>query len=157
MKKYTQEQTKSHVNVVLKNALFCHLGMASNNNPYIVTVNFGYDDEYIYFHGRQIGKKVDMIAANPNVCFEINYVDKILSNEKACNWGTKYRSIIGFGKTELLLDDDDRKNALLQIMYKYSGTKNHEFNEHDFTHVNVYRIKLDNVTAKYNHWKWDEK
>ena len=153
---YTKEQTKSHVNVVLKNAQFCHLGMANNNDPYVVTVNFGYDDEYIYFHGRRKGKKVDMIATNPNVCFEVNYVDSILRNEKACDWGTKYRSIIGFGKAELLLDDDSKTNALSCIMYKYSGTKDHEYDDRDFTHVNVYRISLDNVETKFNHWKWDE-
>ena len=123
---YTKEQTRSHIEVVMKNALFCHLGMASNNNPYVVTVNFGYDDEYIYFHGAQKGKKVDMITDNPNVCFEINYVDSILSNKQACNWGTKYRSIIGYGKVEILLDEAEREKALLAIMYKYSGTKDND-------------------------------
>ncbi|MAE09028.1 MAG: pyridoxamine 5'-phosphate oxidase [Bacteroidetes bacterium] len=153
---YTKEQTRSHIEVVMKNALFCHLGMASNNNPYVVTVNFGYDDEYIYFHGAQKGKKVDMITDNPNVCFEINYVDSILSNKQACNWGTKYRSIIGYGKVEILMDEAEREKALLAIMYKYSGTKEHEFNEHNLSHMNVYRIKHNCVTTKQSHWKWDE-
>jgi len=47
--------------------------MSINDMPYVVTVNFGYDDKYIYFHSNQKGKKVEMIASNPNVCFELNY------------------------------------------------------------------------------------
>ncbi len=55
---YTKEQNKAHVLIVLKNAQFCHISMANNNIPYMVTVNFGYDDDYIYFHsGDKMVKK----------------------------------------------------------------------------------------------------
>jgi len=153
---YTPEQNKSHVNIVLKNALFCHLAMSNNDMPYVVTVNFGYDDEYIYFHSGQKGKKVDMIASNPNICFEFNYGGEVFSNQQSCNWGTKYRSVIGTGKAELLSDEDSKKKALLAIMYKYSGNKDHEFNEHVMAHTNVYRVNRDNAVAKNNHWYWKD-
>lgn len=153
---YTKEQNYEHVNIVLKNGLYCRIGMANNNLPYVVTVNFGYDEEYIYFHGSQKGRKVDMITANPNVCFEIDYGAEILSSEKSCNWGTKFRSIIGYGKVELLSNDKDKDKALLAIMQKYSGKNEHQFNEHVKAHTNVYRIKRNNIEARHNHWKWGE-
>jgi len=153
---YTQEQNKAHVIIVLKNALFCHISMANNNTPYMVTVNFGYDDEYIYFHSGQKGRKVEMIDINPNVCYELNYGAEVLSNKQSCNWGTKYRSVIGTGKAELLVSDEDKTKALLTIMHKYSGNNNHEFNEHVLAHTNVYRISLNNANAKNNHWYWKD-
>jgi len=152
---YTKEEDKKHVNIVLKNATTCHISMANDNNPYMVTVNFGYDDNYIYFHSGQKGKKVEMIQSNPNVCFELNYGGEVFSNKQACNWGTKYRSVIGFGKAELLQTDEDKIGALKAVMLKYSGKSNHIFNEHVLAHTNVYRICLGKVTAKNNHWYWD--
>ncbi|MFK5857631.1 MAG: pyridoxamine 5'-phosphate oxidase family protein [Bacteroidota bacterium] len=152
---YTDKQKKSHVNLVLNNAQYCHISMAKNNEPYMVTVNYGYDDEFIYFHSGQKGKKAEIITTNPSICFELNYGAEIITNKQSCNWGTKYRSIIGFGKAQLLETVDDKTKALIAIMRKYSGNNDHEFNEHVLAHTNVYRISLDNVNAKNNHWAWE--
>ena len=153
---YTQEENKAHVAIVLKNALFCHISMANDNIPYMVTVNFGYDDEYIYFHSGEKGTKVEMITINPIVCFELNYGGEVFSNKQSCNWGTKYRSVIGTGKAELLKSDEDKIKALLTIMRKYSGTNDHIFNEHVLAHTHVFRISLNNAKAKNNHWYWKD-
>jgi len=153
---YTDEQVLSHVNIVLKNGMFCHLGMSKDNMPYTVTVNFGFDDDFIYFHSSRKGKKVDILKVNPNICFEINYGGEIYSNKNACNWGTKFRSIIGTGKVELLENETDKIHALKAIMHKYSGTYNHEFNENVVSHTNIYRIKRDNVTARQNKMYWSD-
>lgn len=154
--KYTGEQIKRQIGLVLKNGQFCHLGMANNNMPYVVTVNFGFDDEYLYFHSSQKGRKADTLKVNPNVCFEVNYGGEIYSNKQACNWGTKFRSIIGNGKAELLVDEDSKKNGLQAIMYKYSGKADHEFNEHVLVHTNVYRIGLNDVTTRQNKMYWSD-
>ena len=151
---YTKEQIKSHVHIVLKNGQYCHIGMANDQQPYVVTVNYGWDNEYLYFHSSQKGKKVDMIAKNPNVCFEVNYGGEVYSNKQACNWGTKFRSITGFGKAVLITDEKEKIKALQAIMLKYSGKDNHEFNEHVVSHTNIYRISLDDVTAKQNKMYW---
>lgn len=153
---YTKDQIKRQIGLVLKNGQFCHLGMAENNMPYVVTVNFGFDDEYIYFHSSQKGKKMEILKTNPNVCFEVNYGGEIYSNKQACNWGTKFRSIIGTGLAEIILDEDGKKKALQSIMHKYSGTKDHEFNEHVLVHTNLYRISLSNVTTKQNKMYWKD-
>ena len=153
---YTTEQIKLQVQTVLKNGQFCHLGIANDNIPYVVAVNFGYDDDYLYFHGSQKGKKVDMININPNICFEVNYGGEVFSNKQACNWGTKFRSIIGNGKAELITNDEIKKTALLAIMRKYSGNNDHEFNEHVVVHTNVYRVSLKDVTARQNHMYWND-
>ncbi len=153
---YTKEQIRSQIQIVLKNGTFCHLGMAKDNKPYVLTVNYGYDDEFIYFHGSQKGKKVDIISKNPSVCFEVNYGGEVFSNKQSCNWGTKFRSIVGNGKAELINNEETKKKALLAIMRKYSGNNDHEFNPHVVTHTNVYRVSLKDVTAKQNHMYWGD-
>lgn len=152
---YTKSETRAHVNLILKGAMFCHLSMAFENEPYGVTVNFGYDDNYLYFHSSSKGKKVDIIAKNPLISFELNYGGKIYENKQACNWGTIYRSVIGKGKAELLEEEKSKKHGLQMIMKKYSGTADHKFNEKMMLVTHVYRIPLDNVTAKNNRFYWE--
>ena len=151
---YTKEEIRQQAELVLKNAKFGHLAFAVESEPYLVTVNYGYDKEYLYFHSSQKGKKVDMINNNPNICYELNYGGDIYSNEHACNWGTKYRSLIGRGKAELLVTDTDKVNGLKAIMRKYSGSTDHDFNENVIHHTNIYRIKIDDISTKQNKMYW---
>lgn len=150
----TEKELKDRALLVLKNAKFCHLGMSMDNMPYVVTVNFGYDMDYLYFHSSQKGRKNATIASNSNVCFELNYGGEIYSNKNACNWGTKFRSLIGEGVAERIDDEGQKILALKAIMKKYSGTSEHEFNNQVMTHTNVYRVSLKNISVKQNRMYW---
>ena len=48
--------------------------------PYITPVNFVYHDGNIYFHSASKGEKLDNLARDPKVCFEVDiplaYLDK---------------------------------------------------------------------------------
>ena len=151
---YTKEEIRGQAHTILKNAKFLHLALAVDNEPYLVTVNYGYDNNYLYFHSSQKGKKIDMIEKNPNICYEIYYGGDIYSNEHACNWGTKYRSLIGRGEVELLKTDAEKLVGLKAIMLKYSNTSDHDFNENVMHHTNIYRIKIDEISTKQNKMYW---
>ena len=47
------------------------LGLAQDDVPYIVPLSFGYDGSAFYFHTALAGRKLEMIGANPRVCFEL--------------------------------------------------------------------------------------
>lgn len=151
---YTEAEIREQAMTVLKNAKFLHLAFAVDNEPYLVTLNYGYDMNYLYFHSSTKGKKIDMIEKNPNICYELNYGGDIYSHEHACNWGTKYRSLIGRGKAELLNTDAERITGLKAIMRKYSGNSEHDFNENVMHHTSIYRIKIDEISTKQNKMHW---
>ena len=48
-----------------------YLGLTVDGKPYIVPLNYSYDDGKILFHCALEGKKMDAIRANPNVCFAV--------------------------------------------------------------------------------------
>ena len=56
---------------ILNSTRIIHLGMMDGDYPYVVPLHFGYEfiDEvlYIYVHGHHVGKKFDLIKANPHV------------------------------------------------------------------------------------------
>jgi len=48
------------------------LVMCRDGEPYAVPINHAYADGRLYFHCAPEGKKLDMIRANPRVCYVVN-------------------------------------------------------------------------------------
>ena len=44
----------------------------SEGYPYITPVNFVYYQDCVYFHSGTKGEKIDNLARNPRVCFEVD-------------------------------------------------------------------------------------
>ncbi|MFO7911688.1 MAG: pyridoxamine 5'-phosphate oxidase family protein, partial [Desulfotignum sp.] len=87
---------------ILKQAQVCRLGFVDNNVPYIVPMNYGYQDQALYFHSAPEGRKIDLIRANPLVCFEVDELVKMNKAARACDWGVSFKSVIGTGTARIL-------------------------------------------------------
>ena len=93
--------------------------MTNKDEPYLVTVNYGYKKNCLYFHSAPDGQKIDMIRKNPNVCFMVYTDDQIVSGENPCkDWSVKYRSVIGYGKASILKDPGEKTEG---IEYSYGA------------------------------------
>jgi len=148
MRKKEKEITeKSAIEAIIKKSLVCRLALSDNNSPYIVPLCFGYRDNVLYFHSSQKGKKIDMIKKNPKVCFEFDTNTEIVKAEDACHWSMKYRSVIGFGKAQLLEDIEEKRKALNIIMGQYSdGT--FEYNDAVLKKTFVIKVEIEIMTGK---------
>jgi nitroimidazol reductase NimA-like FMN-containing flavoprotein (pyridoxamine 5'-phosphate oxidase superfamily) len=87
------------------------------------------------------GKKITMIRKNPRCCFEVDICDQVIRGDKPCSWGTRYRSVIGFGRAAILTDPAEKRHGLNCIMRHYGGGT-HEFSERDIGSVTVIRIAV---------------
>ena len=55
---------------ILKNGKFAIISMSKENEAYLVTLSYGYDElkNSLYFHCAKEGQKIDFIKSNPFVC-----------------------------------------------------------------------------------------
>ena len=148
MRRNDREITDSAgIETILREAQVCRLAFADGNEPYIVPVCFGFEPGSLYFHSAPEGKKIDMIRKNPRICFEVDFCDGIVKGDRACSWGMRYRSVIGFGHAEILSDPAVKQRGLNCIMQQYHGGV-HEFSEADLRSVTVVRIIIESMTGK---------
>jgi hypothetical protein len=105
--------------IILRSTV-CKLAMCEENMPYIVPLCFGFKNNTLYFHSAPKGKKIEILKKNPNVCFEFEIFTQIIKSAKACKWGMRYRSVIGFGKAGFITDDDLKRQAFDIIMNQYA-------------------------------------
>jgi nitroimidazol reductase NimA-like FMN-containing flavoprotein (pyridoxamine 5'-phosphate oxidase superfamily) len=141
-------QRKDLIEQVIVKAQVCRLGLCKNNMAYIVPVSFGYDGESIYFHTATEGMKLNYIAANNRVCFELEHEVRVVPDEKeACKWSFSFYSVIGFGTVEEIIDAQRKVYALNQIMQHYSDRK-WSFDENVLKKVRLWRISIEQITGK---------
>jgi hypothetical protein len=134
---------------ILHNGKFCHIAMASRDDPYMVTVNYGYKDNCIYFHSAPDGQKLDMIRNNPKVCFMVFVDDILVEGDNPCrDWSMKYRSVIGFGKAIIINNPDEKAAGLNILMDHYVKRGPFEFNEKNLAETAVIKIEIEKITGK---------
>ncbi len=126
MRRKDQEITdKKEIEAILKKAFVCHLGLSDGEQPYVVPMNYGYEDGHVYLHCASEGKRLDILKKNNKVCFEMDLfeIEVIKKNEQPCDWGTSYRSVIGYGTAELV-EDVEKKAGALDVIVKSLDDRN---------------------------------
>lgn len=144
-------EDKSEMEKILQTQPVGCLGVVDGDEPYVIPLNFGYKDGRIYFHTGLEGRKIEVIAKNPRVCFEVHDAMEIIPNEQVCFFTAHYRSVIAWGTAKALDNDADKLEALKVIVDKYSEGKQYEpIPEPGLALVTVYEIAVDKMTGKSN-------
>lgn len=139
---------KKIIEEILAKSVICRLAMIDEDEPYIVPVNFGYSDNVIYIHSAPKGRKIDLIKKNNRVCFEIEYQSEVIKKEKACDWTTKYRSVIGYGNIEIITDEEGKKQGLDIIMNQHGRSENNVYNKSLLKDMVILKLEIKKMTGK---------
>jgi len=149
MRKTEREiKDKEEIESIIKQAQVCRVAFSAENIPYIVPMNFGYQDNCLYFHCAIQGKKLDIIRQNNEVCFEMDIDGELVKKtERLCYWTTKYRSVIGFGKASII-ENWREKSLALDIITRHYGANPHAFSEKDVDRLSIIKIEISSMTGK---------
>ncbi|MHA1110653.1 MAG: pyridoxamine 5'-phosphate oxidase family protein [Promethearchaeota archaeon] len=92
------------------------LALCNNNRPYLVSLNYGFDQEKMcfYFHCAAEGKKIDFLKANSIVYGQI--LEDLKYKEGECSYA--YRSVQFEGEVTFLKDNLEKKHALNLMIEK---------------------------------------
>ena len=151
-KRELQVTEPQQIRHILDTGKVLHLGLAVDNEPYVVPMNYGYALEdgklTVYLHSAVQGKKLDMIRANPNVFFEIDCDLMPFEGRVPCQYGLVYSSVMGRGKATIVEDVEEKKRAMSILMKTQTG-KDFTFEDRLVTIVAVIRIDVSEYTAKH--------
>lgn len=128
--------------------------------PYALPVNYVYWNGKIYIHGMGSGKKNDVLAANPVVCFTVFEEFGTVADPVPAKCDTAYFSVVIFGEAVLVQDLEEKTLALKQFLEKFlpgffKAPLSKSFVDHyrsglDHKAAAVYCISPENLTAKEN-------
>lgn len=117
MRRFKQELPKEETERILREGKVCVWAVAGDDDyPYAVPVNYVYQDGAVYIHSASQGHKMDAIARNPKCSLCVIDKDDVVPEE----FTTYFRSVIAFGKCELIQEEERKIWALELLSDKYS-------------------------------------
>jgi len=134
---------------IIKNGRFTSISMSKKNEPYIITLSYGYDQvkNALYFHCGE-GQKIDFIKSNPYVCGTI-----IEDNGYQEDCIQAFRSVVYRGKITIIAEIEEKKHGfeilLDQLEKNPSATKTKFLNtEDEYKKPIVLRLDIEDITCK---------
>jgi hypothetical protein len=148
MRKNEKEiREKAVIDNILAEARVCRLGLARNNRPYVVPMNYLFDNGVFYFHSSSVGEKIEYLKENGTVCIEVDIPGNIIPSEKPCHVGFSFQSVIAFGTASFVDDVKEKVDILKQMTKKYTGI-DYAFHENDANPVAVIQVVPEQITGK---------
>lgn len=132
---------------IIERAQVVRLAMCDGDMPYLVPLCFGYQDKTIYIHCALEGKKMDILAKNSNVCFEMDVDHKIEIGDNACACSMKYKSVIGTG-TARIIDDPSEKSTALDLINQHYCAPTEDYPEALLKVMKVIKVEVREMTGK---------
>ena len=99
-----REMSREEIARLLGRGWYGHLGVARDGHPYVVPMSYAYDKGDLYFFTTE-GTKTEFIAANHEVCFQVEEVSD------ADHW----QSVMLTGRAELLTDAAEIERAMFLV------------------------------------------
>jgi len=142
-----QIEGKTEIDSIIRGSTICTLALSDGDQPYVVPLNFGYEEGSLYFHSAKEGRKIDIIRGNPRVCFSFVGEHEVVASGKACNWTVRYQSVTGFGTASLIDDKNSKLTALGIIMRNYSDGE-YRFEDKAVDKVLIIRVDIESMSGK---------
>ena len=143
-------EDRQRVEEIIARCDICFVGITDlEGNPYVIPMNFGYQEGVIYLHSGPTGSSIDMLAQNNHVCITFSTDHELVFQHPkvACSYRMKAKSVICRGKVGFIEDMDSKREALNIIMKHYSS-REFVYSDPAVRNVKIWEIPIDSVTAK---------
>lgn len=120
--------------------------MGEDGYPYAFPMNQLYLEGKLYFHCAKTGHKLDALHMNNKASFCI--MDQGFHKEN--DWALNIKSVIAFGKLEMIYDMDRAKKIVYQLGLKHYPTPESVDIEMEkaFSRVQLLEFTIDHMTGK---------
>ena len=148
-----QVTDQAEIKAILEEIKVARLGMFDGKQVYVVPLNHGYEmgegEKIIfYLHCAKVGRKVDILKKNPDVCIELDGRHELVRADAPCNHSYYYASMIGNGTVQFVEDYDEKAHALGAVMKHQTGKDAWEFDEKWVNAVCIMKLELEDYTVK---------
>ncbi len=128
----------------------CRLAFHDQDYPYMVPMNFGMKVEgkkiTLYFHSAQKGKKLELLARDPRVAFEMDRGHRLVLDDEKMACTMAYECVMGRGRVELVPEEE--KYEALCLLMKHYHQEDFPFSKASIPHTAVLRLQVEEVTGK---------
>ena len=132
---------------ILEAARVCRVALCDGDRPYLVPLTFALDGDDLVLHSARHGRKLEVLRRNPAVCFEVEEGIEVAPAATACEFGMRFRTVIGHGDAQFI-EERDEKARLLALFGPRYGAADHAPPEREIERTCVIRVRVRELTGK---------
>jgi nitroimidazol reductase NimA-like FMN-containing flavoprotein (pyridoxamine 5'-phosphate oxidase superfamily) len=110
-KKERGSHERNLVNAILDEGLLCHVGFAVEGSTFVMPMAYARVGETLYLHGATGNRMLRHLADGADVCVTVTLLDALVLARSAFHHSMNYRSVMVFGTTTRVGDDDEKRKA----------------------------------------------
>jgi len=136
---------------ILDEAYVCHVGFATDGQPFVIPTLFGRVGDAVYFHGSAASRMLRNVSEGISVCVTVTLTDGFVLARSVFNHSMNYRSVVALGKAVLVDAPEEKLEALRAFTEKIiPGRWNdaRQPNEKELKATSILRLPLTEVSAK---------
>ena len=141
---------KQVIHAILDEAFICHVGFVHQGTPRVIPCVFARGGDVLYLHGSTANRMLRSIAEG-EVCVTVTLLDGLVLARSAFHHSVNYRSVVIYGRGEVVTDSAERQEALrLTVEHAIPGRweEVRPPNREEDLRTLVVRVPLDEASAK---------
>ena len=105
-------QERELIYSILDEALIAHVGFINNQQPFVIPMAYGRKGDRLFLHGSPISRLLKTLQQGVDVCITVTILDGLVIARSLFHHSMNYRSVVLFGKAQLVEDKNDKMSAL---------------------------------------------
>lgn len=136
---------------ILDEGFVCHVGFSIDNQPFVLPTAYARVDDQLLIHGSAASRMMKSMALEINVCVAVTLVDGLVLARSAFHHSMNYRSVVVFGKAEVIRDEGEKARALqafTQHIIPHRWSEVRPPNKKELKGTMILSLALDEASAK---------
>ena len=135
---------------IIRSAQTCFIAINDPGNaPYIIPMNFGYENGTFYLHSGHKGKKIDLAQNDNRISLSLHGNTRLVFQhpDVACSYSMSAESIVCEGKVRFITDYDEKIKCLNTIMRHYTQ-RDFKYNAPAVNNICIWELKPEQISCK---------
>ena len=139
------------INQILDEGFICHVGFAIDGQPFVIPTGYARTGDRLLIHGSQASRMLRALKEGIDACVTVMLLDGLVLARSAFHHSMNYRSVMIFGRAELVEDREEKLAALFALsehMIPGRWKDVREPNEAELQQTTVLSLPIDEASAK---------
>ena len=136
---------------ILDEGFICHVGFTANGQTFVIPTSYGRDGDEVYIHGASVSRMMKNLSEGIDICVTVTLIDGLVLARSVFHHSMNYRSVVIFGKAELIEEREDKMKALHIFTEKLIPGRWDDSripNDKELNVTTVLSLKIDEASAK---------
>lgn len=142
---------KDVVYSILDQGIVCHVGLVTESGPVVIPTGYARRGDEILLHGSARSRLLNQAASGAPLCVAVTLVDGLVLARSTFHHSMNYRSVVLFGKPELIEDPAEKAEALEALVEHLVPGRTRDARAADAGELSatiVVRLPIDEASAK---------